>query len=575
MRQNRRSFDHPAWRLATGVGFILFLLIQVFPIAGDSDAGGGRILSRREAEQAALSAAKERFGLTPDRTDIVLTHLSDSEAVGYLSKKKLFERYNRLWADNHPTDVYRADVRLPDREGGLTLFLHMETGQLIGWMDNGPEPANAARAAASSGTDAASALKYAALWGKRPEDWKWNGEPADEAGRWTFVSVKESLGEARLMLKVRVPSSADRPDSTAIPPWSGGSVTYEIQVPEAFAAYMAEQIDLASRMNAYGFILPEIVFLILAIVYAASLRKFTSFRRGLFLSAVFLLLYTVFYLNMRPGFRAGLLEEGTAADSAAVNALLIVNLFVIGCMAVYAYFAAVAGDGLWRSMDRPLWPRWRDAGFGRGVLSGMKTGYALAFLLLGVQSVILVGLERGIGMFQASDATQSLPNMTLSWLLLALAWCAGISEELQSRLFGVALFRNWLLSGTRRLLGRAPSARAATALTVLAMLPPGLIWAFGHVSYAVYPAYSRLIELIILALLFGWFLLRFGLFAVLFAHIILDSTLMGVQMMFDSYPGDEIMGLAGIALPAVVAVVIAWAHRIWGGRRSDKAESFL
>ena len=212
-------------------------------------------------------------------------------------------------------------------------------------------------------------------------------------------------------------------------------------------------------------------------------------------------------------------------------------------------------------MGRNLWPRWREPGFGREVVTGMKRGYLLAFLLLGVQSVILTGLTHGIGMFQSSDASQSSYNMLVPWLLLMLAWCAGISEETQSRLFGIGLLRHWLVDGAARLLGRAPSPRSAAALTVVAMFPPGLFWAFGHVGYAVYPVYSRLIELAVMAMLFGWFMLRFGFLAVLFAHIILDSVLMSVQMIFDGLPGDLAAGVAGPILPAVVALGIAWMHQ--------------
>jgi hypothetical protein len=346
-------------------------------------------------------------------------------------------------------------------------------------------------------------------------------------------------------------------------------VTYDIRVPEAFSAYMSKQKRLAGRMNALGFVVPELALLLLSIGYAAARRKHTSFRRGLALAAIYVTLYTAFYFNLLPGIRASLFEEGIAGDDLTVLGMLALNLFILACMGVFTYFAAVGGDGLWRSMGRSLWPRWREPGFGQAVLTGMKQGYALAFLLLGVQSVILLGLEHGIGMFQTTDAGQSSPNMIRPWLLPALAWCAGISEELQSRFFGIGLFRSWLLGGARRLLGREPSARALKGLTLAAMIVPGTVWAFGHVGYSVYPAASRLIELILLSLLFGWFLLRFGLIAVIFAHVVLDTTLMCVQLTADGLPGDRLAAPIGFLLPAAVALLIRLAHR----RRGERADA--
>ncbi|WP_276354092.1 CPBP family glutamic-type intramembrane protease [Cohnella caldifontis] len=566
MRRIGRTFEHPGWWIAAGIGLVLFLLIQVFPILGDH--GGNRPLSRETGEKAALAAAREKFGVTAGSADVRLTHLSDSEAVGYFAKEKLTDRYDRTWAEDYPTDVYRADFWPEADSGTLTLYISLESGKLVAWRDGrlpaadragtGETPASSSSEGSREGADRA--LQYAAFWGVKTSDWEWDGNPADPDGKWTFLSRKGDLGEARLVLEARVPETFS-PASSAYPPTEGGSVTYDIRVPEAFSAYLAQQKRLASRLNAIGFVLPELVLLVLSIVYAAARRSYASFRRGLGLTAVFLILYTAFYFNLLPGFRAGLLDEGITGDDLAVLGLLIINLVILACMGIFTYFSAVAGDGLWRSMGRNLWPRWKEAGYGQAVLTGMKQGYPLAFLLLGVQSVILLGLEQGIGMFQSTDASQSSPNMTLPWLLLALAWCTGISEELQSRLFGIGLFRSWLLGGAKRALGRPPSPRAETWLTLAAMIPPGAVWAFGHAGYAVYPATSRLIELIVLSLLFGWFLLRFGLFAVVFAHIVLDTTLMCVQLMADGLPGDRIAAPVGFLLPAAVAWLIWLAHR--------------
>lgn len=562
MQGNQIWFGNRLWVTASVIGLAMFLMLQVFPVLWRDDGGGKPAISRDAAAKAAMIEAESRFSIPRGQADVELTHMSDSKAIGYFTKTELLRKYNGTWSETYPADVYRADLRMRDGSGTLTLLLQMETGKLLGWKDGLAGAAHSDAGMPASMKDAAErALAYAGSWGVTPGAWEWNGEPADSSGMLTFNSRQSGLGESRLTLSVLVPEAFDAASST-VPPWKNGAVTYDIQVPETFAAYVDQQKRLAGKMNALGFIVPQLTLFILAIGYAASRKDYTTFRRGIGLAVAFAVMYAAFYLNLLPGFRASLLEDGLPADPSAVNGMLVVNFVILGTMALFTYFSAVGGDGLWRSMGKTLWSSWREKSFGKSVMSGMKSGYMLAFLLLGIQSLILVGLDNAIGMFQASDAGQSTYNMTFPWLLLLLAWCAGISEETQSRLFGIGLFRSWLLEGAKQALGgRQPSPRAESALTVLAMFPPGLFWAFGHVGYAVYPAYSRLIELIIMALMFGWLMLRFGFLAVLFAHIVLDSVLMGVQMVFDGLPGNLAAGLIGLALPAIVASVVQLAHR--------------
>jgi len=553
------------WYGAAGLGLILFVLIQVFPMFGASDADSRATMSRQAAKQHALAIAAERFGWTGDALDVEITYLSDSTAAGYFSKHDLFDSYHRQWDARHPVDVYRADLVQANNPSALTLYLHPESGKLTGWQSR-LKKASAPSADLPSAVEPADALRFASRWGENPEDWIWDGRAADAPGAYTFLSRQQDVGEAALILHVVSPAAAadsataSSSSSSSERSWAGGSVTYEIRVPKPFADYLEHQSKLAGTLNALGFVVPQLLLLVMSIVYAVTRRSHTSARRGLWLAAIFAAMYAGFYFNLIPGFRAGLITDGAIADEAAIQSLLVVNFIILGIMALFTYLSAVGGDGLWRSMGRSLWPQWRETAFGGEVVAGMKRGYLLAFLLLGVQSVILAGLAQGIGMFQSSDASQSSYNMTVPWLLLMLAWCAGISEEIQSRLFGIGLFRHWLVGGAARLLGRAPAPRTAAWLTALAMFPPGLFWAFGHVSYAVYPVYSRLIELAAMAMLFGWFMLRFGFLAVLFAHIILNSILMSVQMMADGLPGNLAAGIAGPFLPIAVAYAVSWLH---------------
>jgi len=549
------------WVWTAAVGLALFLLIQVFPTSYTMFKSDNHdVLTRSQAENLAIGIAERQFGIPGSDIGVTsVTHLSDSDAVGYYAKNHLLSDHTKQWGKVMPTDYYRVDLHLREQSGTLLLLLHLETGKLVGWRH---QAANAPASELQGDGDhqtAAKALRYAQAWGIDSAGWEWSGMP-EKDGSMLFFSTKPALGEAKPWLKIRMPVSYSETSSSAVP-WEGGYLIYGTQLPLDYLAYMDNQESLASKFSTFGYIVPQLLMLVCAIVAAGVYAAYSSFTRGIFLAGLFVGLYIVFTYNMIPGLRASVIGISTSARDTLSQDVVTVSIIIYAAMGLLTYLSAVGGDGVWNKMGYKLWPRWREADYGDSVLRSMKTGYFLAFILLGVQSVILIALEQSIGAFAASDPSQSMYNMTYPWLLPILAWCAGISEEMQSRFFGIGLFRRWLVGGASKLLGREPSARTASWLTFAAMLPPGMLWAFGHVGYAVYPVYTRLIELVLLSLLFGWFMLRFGLMAVIFAHVTLDGILMGLQMITDGLPGDYWGGLFSLLMPGLAGIVIWRLHR--------------
>lgn len=563
------------WLVWSAIGLVLYFFIQVAPYIGSlQDSGNFGMMTREEAKSAALEAATARFGIpASDLGEARAAHLSDSEGVSYLSKEKLLEAYNDAWDERFPTDVYRVDIPL-GAESKLELSLHMKTGELVAWRH-----ATEGRSTGGADEDPALLVRQAretlAGWGFAAEDWEPTGEVAAD-GAVGFQSRKAGLGEAKLQVFVKPAQRSQAPSGTGsessaaedgiLPDRAGSELRYRLLPPASFMQYLESQEEKAARLSIYGSMLPQLVLLVLAVVYSGAYSSWTSYRRGAFLAPLFFVLYAAFTFNMAPAFRAQAIESGMGQPEAAAFGSIVFNLMMLAAMALLTYFSAVAGDGLWKSAGRDLWPSWRQPDYGRRVLAGMGRGYLLAFIVLGVQSVTLLALTFLLGSFSSSDVTQSTYNMTYPWLMPLLAWCAGISEELQTRLFGIGLFRRWLTGGARRLLRREPSPRAAKALTFAAMLPASLLWAFGHVGYAIYPVHTRLIELVLIGCLFGWFMLRFGLIAVIFAHVSVNSILMGVQMLFDGLRVDLAGGLFSFAMPLLVAWAIWLLHRRFGSR---------
>ncbi|WP_027087845.1 CPBP family glutamic-type intramembrane protease [Cohnella panacarvi] len=561
MIPNHQAKLSRGWMWTAAVGLALFLLIQVFPTSYSLfQSDNHDVLPRTQAENLALGIAERQFGITRSEIgDATVTHLSDSDAVGYYAKNHLLSDYNEQWDATMPTDYYRVDLHLGGQSGTLLLLLHLETGKLVGWRHQATNVTAAEFPAGGDDMTASKALRYAEAWGIDSASWEWSGI-AEKDGSTLFFHEQPALGEAKPWLKVRMPASFNEAASS-IPPWEGGYLIYGTQLPLDFLVYKDNQERLASKFSTFGYIVPQLFMLVCAVVAAGVYAAHSSYRRGIFLAGLFVALYIVFTYNMIPGLRAGAIGISTSARDALSDGVVTASIIIYAAMGLLTYLSAVGGDGVWNKMGLKLWPRWQESDYGDSVLRSMKTGYFLAFILLGVQSVILIALEQSIGSFAASDPTQSMYNMIYPWLLPILAWCAGISEEMQSRFFGIGLFRRWLVGGTKKLLGREPSARTISCLTFAAMLPPGMLWAFGHVGYAVYPIYTRLIELVLLSLLFGWFMLRFGLMAVIFAHVTLDGVLMGFQMITDGLPGDYWAGLFSLLMPGLAGIVIWRLHR--------------
>lgn len=540
------------WAIAAGIGLLIFLFMQVLPAIAPAMKGESAAIGRGEAKRIALAYASERWGMDlGEGAEATITHVGDDQMAAYMTKHKLTDEYDRDWDARYPTDVYAVDLHAAD--GSVDrVSVHMETGEVVGWARVGDAMTDADKAAVR---DVEAQTEKALAWLKtQPAYDASSWEPVGrltEAGSVILQNRKSGLSDAHLQLLVQ-------PDKV---------LTYRYALPESFAEEIAKQRKIADKLSMTGFLLPQIVMFVLAVIYAAACRGWTSFKRGLFLSAAFFVMYAGFMFNLRPGLRASSSGMNAIASESDVTALLVTNVVILFIQALLTYFAAVGGDGLWRSMGRSLWPRWQDADYGIKVKTAMKQGYMLAVILLGAQSVVLTGLGLLLGSYYGSDPSQSAYNMYYPWLLPLLAWCAGISEEIQTRFFGIGLVRKWLgaLSGSKSggdaagTGGRSGSA-LSRALTSIAVLPATAVWAFGHVGYAVYPWQTRFIELMIIGALFAWFMLRFGLLAVIFAHVVLDSTLMAVQMLSDGLSSDNIAGFVSVLLPAAVALAIAWLH---------------
>ena len=204
-----------------------------------------------------------------------------------------------------------------------------------------------------------------------------------------------------------------------------------------------------------------------------------------------------------------------------------------------------------------LWPRPGDPEFGGEVIRSMGRGYLLAFVVLGVQSVLFFAGSKLLGVWSVSDPLESAYNLLEPGYYPLLAWSAAISEEAVFRMFALAFFSVLLRPLARRLYrwtGRGVFNNPVCWIIPAALIS-GAVWALGHAGYAIYPVYTRLVEVTVLGLIFAYALLRYGFFAALFAHAIVDIIIMALQIMIadSTY---AFIGLLYMMMPAAAAVLL-------------------
>ena len=97
----------------------------------------------------------------------------------------------------------------------------------------------------------------------------------------------------------------------------------------------------------------------------------------------------------------------------------------------------------------------------------------------------------------------------------------------------------------------------------LALLIPGVLWAFAHTGYVTDPIILRGIELTIEAVILGLFFLRFGLFVTIMSHFVYNAGLTALPLLRSSDPYFVFSGLIVIAamfVPIIPGAII-WLRR--------------
>ena len=535
--------------LLAAIGLILFFVFQIFPATSSqtTDIQSTSFISKEQAAQSARSfaASMADYTLPSDNGRTLVTYQTHSDIYGYMAKTKQLDTYNQKWEAAYPYDVFR--VRLPDEDNGgyLNVDVHMRTGKVVGFKRELPSSLYASAEVEQDKNKRNATIQLAE--GNIPlnekeqlasgilaefgyDAPKLQLETREGEGGLTYTDAAKQIGDSKLELNFTFENGAVR------------SFESVFSVPDEHVNYVQDQTRQANWMTYGGYAFLTFVLGVLAIIYSILTRAHTSFKRGIILSLVYFAASVIGTLNMIPLFEA----QGLSSFMLAFLMLMQTGITLV--MSATIYLSLVAGDGMWRKIGLNPWPRAKEPGYGKYVLHSMYSGYLWAFILLGVQSILFFILERSIGSWSTTSADQSTYNMSYAWIFPIMAWMAGIGEETVYRLFGIRMMQKIVRN------------------TFIACLIPTLIWALGHTLYPIYPVITRPIELMVIGLLFSLIMLRHGFIAVVFSHVIFDSLLMGLSLIFMGDILNVSAGIFWIVLPAIVGYVI---YR-WNPQKKEK-----
>ncbi len=513
------------------IGFISYLVIHVWTVSNsDMDLGIQQVISKQEALNAAEAYLQTKHQIQP--IDSFVTYQASKELHGYLNKNQLSSTYKNQYGRQYPLDYYQIELVGP-MEQTYYIDVHMMDSTILGWSQMTTRLHSSSRdlelAKAHLESQGYNLMEFILLT---------NGLNQTII----FENQDLTIGEAIFQIHIQVHNE------------NVISFKRMFKVPSSYLEWLQEQDQSTTRMSRLSLFISLIMTFIVAWM-AIKYRKHISFSRGLLLTFVFVTTSIIHNFNMYPAYKATFAGQ-TNSDVMILFYLVLSNAITIA-MAILVYLALVTGDTLWRLDNKPLWTRWRDRIFGEHVLYAMGNGYLFAVIILGIQQIIFFIGGEFLGVWSIHDPLFSNHNIWIPFLFPLLAWAASISEEAIYRLFGIIIFKKLFKN------------------TFIAVLIPSMIWAMGHTQYPIYPAYTRFIEVTILGLIFGFILLKYGFITAIFAHISVNSILMGLSLM--GIPGGmfhSLMGLFYIASSAIIAFIIFNLHRrFWKSSPGSMSDS--
>jgi len=179
------------------------------------------------------------------------------------------------------------------------------------------------------------------------------------------------------------------------------------------------------------------------------------------------------------------------------------------------------------------------------LLSRCFVGYSIAFIFLGYVTVFYIVGGRFLNIWMPPNTLYSNLLATLFPFLfpLTIGFSAAINEEFTYRMFMGKFLENWC------------------GFKMFAVIFPAFIWAMGHASYAIYPAYARVLELTIFGIALAWVFNRYGIETVIVAHFTINATLGALPLLRSNNPLFFAYGLLASGFILLPVFFVKFFHR--------------
>jgi hypothetical protein len=249
---------------------------------------------------------------------------------------------------------------------------------------------------------------------------------------------------------------------------------------------------------------------------------------------------------------------------------------IMGALAIFGGFGVLltisfmAAETLTRRAfphHEQLWKVWsRPLSSSRAITGKTLAGYLLVTPFFAYEIVLYFLAQGKLGWWTPSDTLVN-PDMFANYL----PSLSAIAQAAQAGFWEECLFRAVPLA-TAALIGDKFGKRKP--LIAGAMILQALVFASGHAGYANQPAYARVVELIIPALVFGGLYLAFGLLPGIVLHFTYDTAWMALPL-FVSSSGRAHFEQAIVLMAVLVPLWVVLVNRIRAGTWTEVPEDAL
>jgi len=514
------------------LGFLgLFTFIRFYDEAFPTASIDFKV-SRAQAKRDAGEFLRSRgFGLEGYESCIIFSH--DGYAQIYMEKTLGLREANKLMSSDVSVWYWQARWFKPLQKEEFEVYIDPR-GRVVGFSHLILEDAEGANLARSQALRLASEF-LAGQQGIDPGGYELVESASEKRKQRTdhYFQWKRKdfeVGEATYRLSVQVQGDIV------------GSYDEFLKVPEDFKRDYRKTRSRAGLLGTISESFQTVLFVGLIIAFMFKFRTGDIRWRFALALAVAVVIPTIAQsINSLPLARSGFPTEATLANSIAgwVTSASIAALL----SGLYIWFVGSTGESMYREVYRENLPSTftlKHLGSQEFFISSL-VGYALAFAFLGYLVGFYLAGEKFLGVWSpAHPPYDNIVSTSIPWIYpLTIGVSAAISEEFFFRLFAISFLKKYLKK------------------TFLALLIPAMIWAFAHSFYAVEPIYIRGVELTIAGVAIGWVFLRFGIFAVLIAHYVINAMIASLPLLRSTSPYFFISGLLVVGLMLIPIIWVA------------------